>query len=466
MRVRNAFAEPLKPAASAFRQTNLATFSHPFSKSTTRTSKPKAQAVESFEATIHPDDLELFLTERDQALAERRYISIEHRILWPDGTIRVVQELAEIVRDDDDNVVRVMGTVQDITESRQMERTVKEQYANLCAILENTDGTIASRDREGRLVVYNTAFIRIVKKLFGVEAKPGLKTTDHLPREQQVYWESVLARVLEGEHHREEFSWDFGDNDVRTYEISFLPIIRDDEIIGTLEFNRDITERKQAEEQLRVALREKEAMLQEIHHRVKNNLQVVSSLLDFQAEYVQDEQTLNILRDSQRRVKSMAMIHQQLYRTPDLSQIDFATYISNLATELFAAYRMSTADVNLTVDVRDVFLEIHQAVPCGLLLNELISNALKHAFPDLAERLPSRPGEVAVTFHRTPDGTHYTLRVSDNGVGLPPGFTFPNEKTLGLFLIDAFVEQLDGTIDWHSDDNGTTCTILFPISGE
>lgn len=219
---------------------------------------------------------------------------------------------------------------------------------------------------------------------------------------------------------------------------------------------RDMTDRKNAEQRIRDALGEKEAMLAEIHHRVKNNLQIISSLLDFQADYVDDSRTLEVLLDSRRRVHSMALIHAQLYGSPNLERIDFGSYVQALTAELLAAYRSVSDQISLFADVQDITLEVKQAIPCGLIINELVSNALKYAFPDSGN---VENKEIRISFTKENDSL-YALEVADNGVGLPSDFVFPNEKTLGMFLIETFIEQLHGTADWKSG-GGTSCRIFF-----
>jgi two-component sensor histidine kinase len=201
-------------------------------------------------------------------------------------------------------------------------------------------------------------------------------------------------------------------------------------------------------------------MLAEIHHRVRNNLQVISSLLDFQASYAQNEQVSELLRESIDRVRSMALIHSQLYQAPDLAQIDFADYVRNLTAKLFDAYRVDPVPViTLRLDVQDVFLEIKEAIPCGLLINELISNALKYAFPATIDWPRDFTGEIRVSFRDFGEG-RYLLVVSDNGVGLPADFGEPDKNTLGLLLTETIVRQLDGSVEWDGDE-GTTCRIVI-----
>jgi len=202
---------------------------------------------------------------------------------------------------------------------------------------------------------------------------------------------------------------------------------------------RDITERRLAEEQLRASLREKDVLLREIHHRVKNNLQIVSYLLLLQAGHVKDEQVVEMFEDSRERILSMALVHEKLYGSKDLSRINFGHYASELLTHIFRSYRAQGRGITLKMDVADVTLGIEAATPCGLILGELASNALKHAFP------AGRVGEVRICLAE--NNGKIALTVADNGIGFPPDLDFRSTQSLGLQLVGMLVEQLDGTID-------------------
>jgi PAS domain S-box-containing protein len=215
----------------------------------------------------------------------------------------------------------------------------------------------------------------------------------------------------------------------------------------------ELTERRRAEAQVVVSLREKEVLLKEIHHRVKNNLQVISSLLSLQARHVQDQQVIGVLQESRQRIRSMALVHEKLYQSQDLTRIDFAEYLRSLASYLFRSYELTPRLVSLVVAADDVFLGIDTAIPCGLLVSELISNALKHAFPD------GRGGEVLVAIRSGRDG-HLTLTVSDDGVGFPEDLDLGNTRSLGLQLVNTLVSQIDGTIELDGD-GGTTFRVTF-----
>lgn len=215
---------------------------------------------------------------------------------------------------------------------------------------------------------------------------------------------------------------------------------------------QEIEERARVEAKIKSSLKEKEILLQEIHHRVKNNLQVISSLLNLQSQGIQDTATLEIFRESQHRIRSMALIHEKLYRSQDLARVDFAEYIRNLASFLIRSYRSRAVRLNL--EAGDVFLAIDNAVPCGLIVNELISNSLKHAFAD------GREGEIYVKLMQAADHT-VRLVVGDNGVGFPEDMDFETTGSLGLQLVTMLVEQLDGTLDIRNNI-GAEFEISFP----
>jgi PAS domain S-box-containing protein len=216
---------------------------------------------------------------------------------------------------------------------------------------------------------------------------------------------------------------------------------------------QDITERKRAEEAVQASLREKETLLREIHHRVKNNMQVISSLFNLQAGYIKDNNALRMLKEGQNRIRSMALIHEKLYQSPDLSKIDFAAYLRSLGAHLFQFYRTDADQVRLETDLDDVRLDINSAVPCGLLVNELISNALKHAFP------AGQKGAIRIRLRRQKEGL-VEIRVEDDGLGFPEAVDFRHAESFGLQIINLLVGQLEGTINLDRK-TGTAFTIAF-----
>ncbi len=222
------------------------------------------------------------------------------------------------------------------------------------------------------------------------------------------------------------------------------------EIIGSVV---DITDRKWAEEQIHASLEEKEVLLKEIHHRVKNNLQVISSLLKLQAGYIRDERILEVFKESQNRVRAMALIHEKLYQSDDLAKTNFAEYIRSLASDLFRSYSVNSRVIKLNLNVEDVRLSIDTAIPCGLIINELISNSLKYAFS------AGQAGEINIHLLSEAEDC-YTLIVQDNGSGFPTELNFRNTKSLGLQLVCSLTKQLHGTINLDCD-RGVEFKITF-----
>ena len=216
---------------------------------------------------------------------------------------------------------------------------------------------------------------------------------------------------------------------------------------------RDIAARKLAEAHLKSSLKEKEVLLKEIHHRVKNNLQIISSLLNLQSGYIQDPQAGELFKESRNRVKSMALIHERLYQSKDLARIDFAEYVRNLTTHLFRSYGVTARAVSLQIAVDNILLDIDTAIPCGLIINELVTNSLKYAFP------PGLEGEIRIGLHRESNG-QLALNVSDNGTGLSPDFDFQKTESLGLQLVNTLTDQLQGQIEIERQ-GGTTFKILL-----
>lgn len=215
----------------------------------------------------------------------------------------------------------------------------------------------------------------------------------------------------------------------------------------------EIAERRHAEELVKASLAEKEVLLKEVHHRVKNNLQIISTLLELQTESIHDDQALKSFRDSQDRLKAMALIHERLYQSRDLASIDFAEYVNNLAGFLFHSYVQDPEQISLRIDVGDAVLDIDEAIPCGLIINELMTNCLKHAFPE------GRKGEIAIVCHVGSNG-QVALEVADTGIGLPAGLDLRTAGSLGLQIVEMLVRQLRGSVEMRNC-NGASFLISF-----
>ena len=215
-------------------------------------------------------------------------------------------------------------------------------------------------------------------------------------------------------------------------------------------------ERKRVEELLRKSLREKEILLKEIHHRVKNNMQVISSLLSLQSKHIKDEEALKVFKENQDRVRTMALIHEKLYGSKDLSRIDFSSYMRDLAYRLYHSYGINPEEITLDVRVDDVPLGVDMAIPCGLIVNELISNSLKYAFPPKWKG----NGKIGISLQQNMEN-EIELIVSDNGIGLPEDLDIRGTQSFGLFLVVILAEdQLGGKLKFERN-GGTKFHITF-----
>jgi two-component sensor histidine kinase len=218
-------------------------------------------------------------------------------------------------------------------------------------------------------------------------------------------------------------------------------------------------ELRESEVKTETSLREKEVLLKEVHHRVKNNLAVICSLFYLESTYAKDEHTAQVFRESENRVHAMALVHETLYGSQNLARIDLGEYANRLAADVLSSYGNrsgSGRSVRLTSDLQPVTVSIEVAVPCGLILNELISNAIKHGYPE------GRSGEITMAIAATVEG-HCTIDVSDDGVGVPAGLDVNNNKSLGLRLVRALTKQLHGSFELKKNDNGTSARLDFPI---
>lgn len=237
-------------------------------------------------------------------------------------------------------------------------------------------------------------------------------------------------------------------------EMTEKVIITSDDEIGALSeiFNTMVEKRKQSEEQTRHSLKEKEVMLKEIHHRVKNNMQVIYSLLNLQSRRITDSSVQAIFEESRNRINSMALIHEKLYRSTDLAYIDFKGYLKSLTDGIAHSYRRN--DVSISVDMDPVALDVNVGIPCGLIVNELVSNSLKYAFPE------GRKGTIRVGININSEGD-YVLFVEDNGIGFPAGIDFRNTRSLGMQLVNMLTLQIHGSIELSVTEQ-TKFSITFP----
>ncbi len=258
----------------------------------------------------------------------------------------------------------------------------------------------------------------------------------------------TAIRTLNGEKRHINVQWSVHPNYEKTLSRVLVTLM-------------DITIRKRSEqalqaskEQIEHSLKEKNILLQEIYHRTKNNMQVITSLLALQSAHIQDPVTLQIFRETRNRIQSMALVHKKLYQSRNLSQIDLKYYISDLANTLLKSYHASPEKISLTINADSVFLSIDTAVPCGLIINELLSNSLLHAFPG------DRTGEIHIQLQQNANG-EIRLQLTDNGIGIPDDINIKQAESLGLQLIVSLIEeQLQGQLEL-TRNNGSAFSIRF-----
>jgi len=337
-----------------------------------------------------------------------------------------------------------------------LDRTLLTSPDPLARILDLADDAIISVDEEQRIILFNQG----AERIFGYSSHEitGQMLDILLPsRLVEVHRQHLhhFAKSPESARRMGERSEILGrrkDGTEFPAEASISKVTVQDRNMYTV-ILRDVTERVAAEDKIKNSLREKEALLKEIHHRVKNNLQVVSSLLGLQSRVVSDEQTRKMFQESQNRIHSMALLHESLYQSDNLSRIDFPVYIHQLASHLFQSYGVISERIHLRTDLDALYLNMDAAVPCGLIINELVSNSLKYAFPD------GREGEVRIELREQLAGMA-RLVVADNGVGLRSDINWETARTLGLRLVRTLAEQLGAKIEVESKA-GTEVRLTF-----
>lgn len=339
----------------------------------------------------------------------------------------------------------------------QVEEALRDSEERFRRIFEDAPIAMAMADLNYRLISVNTAF----RKMLGytpeeVSALTFLDITHPEDDERDLH---MVGRMFKGEtmtYRSEKRYFKKSGETVWAYLTATAIRGQDGNVLYGLGMIEDITERKHAETQIRESLKEKEILLKEIHHRVKNNLQVISSLLRLQSRHIQDQHAVELLEESQDRVHSMALVHEKLYQADTLSNIDFADYVRDLANGLLHSYNAGSNTITLNTHVDNIFLEINTAVPCGLIINELVSNAIKHAFPN------ARPGKIDVDFHYDDCGK-FRLSVSDTGIGLPANLSIDAADTMGFTVVRVLINQLQGTVE-TSNNGGTQFDIRFASS--
>ncbi len=404
-------------------------------------------------AFIAPDYHEEAAKNLKKTLAEGAVRDLEYTMLKKDGTQFIGELNASLIRDIKGEPKAFIAITRDITERKKAERELSDSERKFRGVVENANDAIYIITPEG-FEYANSAF----ERLTGYASKEVCKKSFNFwsiihPEDVKMIREREEARRRREEvPSRYEFRILAKDGSVKTVEPATVHIGEEGEtkVMGIL---RDVTDRKQAEDRVKASLREKDVLLREIHHRVKNNMQIISSLLRLQARSFADSNMSEMFKESQNRIRSMALIHEKLYQTEDFTRINFGEYIRSLTVHLFHTYQVNPNIVRMNTQVQEIFLDINKAIPCGLIINELVSNSLKHAFPN------NKKGEVCIKLS-TDTSKKTKLIVSDTGIGLAKGIDYHEPETLGLQLVNDLVKQIEGTVRLERS-KGTAFHISF-----
>lgn len=451
--------------------------------------KPKKSFIptlERFLETVHPEDREMVENAYTLSLQERTQYAIEHRILLDDGTVRYVSEHCETIYDNDGTPMRSLGVVQDITERAEALRKLKDSEEKFRAISKQTTEGITVADMDGNYVYVNPAFCEMSgytedellnmtvfdmkapdqdhssfkdskTKMQGKAMRVNLQKKDGT-----VYYTEIIGDILQLDEMQLVLGTIRDISERVKYEneiielnenLELTVVERTKELKETVEeLNEEIIRRNTIEEKLKESLEIKEILLKEITHRVKNNMQIISSLINLQQVNL-PEGSYDFLDQIKHRIHSMALIHETLYKTDEFKQVKFQNYTESLLRYLKDSFVHE--EIEIVSNVTNISLPLDIATNCGMIMMELITNAIKYAFQDRDK------GIIRVNF-REKDRNKFELTVADNGIGFPKDIDFTRSQSLGLQLVTSLTAQMDGMIK-QSVENGTEYTITFSV---
>lgn len=393
------------------------------------------------------DSKTLYLKRRKRAL-EGKHDSknVEYTIKRKDGKEVVVLINSKVEVNKKDKTKTAMVVFHDITDRKRMEEALRKSEEKYYSFLNNLADGVFVLDRDWRYVFVNEAALQLVKP--SREELLGNKIFDVFPGIQKTTFFKAYKKTMQtGQIYNLEDSYPGPEGKKRYYQICSAAVSE-----GIVVVARDITVRRKTEEKLKESLAEKELLLRELHHRIKNNMNLVNSLLKLQSMRIKDKNTRLMFKDTINRVRSMALIHERFYQSQDFAKINISKYLRSMIVHLFRSYDINVNDIKLNIDLQDTVLDISKAIPCGLIVNELITNCLKHSFPE------GKSGEIYVKLIEK-KGEH-TLVVKDTGIGIPKDVDFRAPETLGLQVVFDLVDQLNGTIELKRRE-GTTFKIKF-----
>ncbi len=371
-----------------------------------------------------------------------------------DGSFFISFLSASVLRNEHGEIVGAMGVSRDITSLKKAEEELRLSEERHRAIYDQAYIGIARIAKMGRFLLVNERLC----DMLDFSADELYKKTFYelgLPEEVEeslTDWDQLLSGRIKNFSREQTYVRKDGELISANVTVSLVRDANDNPNYFVAVFE-DITERKEYERQLEESIKEKEVLLKEVHHRVKNNMQVISSILNLQSSYISDENALGILRESQDRIKSMSFVHESLYQSNTLSEVNFAEYIQNITRNLYHSYGRPEGGIDLDFDLEEIYLNLDTSIPCGLIINEVVSNSLKYAFQGREK------GVIRVEMGKLSDGK-LKLIVSDDGIGLPADFDIENAESLGLQLVTTLVTQVSGELEIDVS-SGTKFNIVF-----
>jgi len=393
---------------------------------------------------LHPGES---LTDAEKAISDTSkagYSRFESKFKRADGSIIFVDISSRII---DPQQGIIQGIVRDITNHKIAVDLMRDSEKKWRMLAENASGIIMMIDREGTIKFINRTISGLKK-----ERVIGKKVYDFV---SENYQQEVKEHIDHVFTHNEIVSFDVPGPDYLKsvwFSSRITPIEKDGKIHAATIISTDITERKQMENQVQASLKEKEILLREIHHRIKNNMQIILSLLRLESKKTSDNHVMDSFTDSQSRIQAMSLVHETLYKSDNFSDIDIGAYVPGLVRNIFQVY--SSGRIDLNIDIKNIEIGLEKATPLGLIINEIVTNSLKYAFPD------SMRGKIAITASKN-ENNEIELNLSDNGVGITEDISIPTSESLGLQLVYLLArDQLNGTIELDRD-NGTSFTIKF-----
>lgn len=360
---------------------------------------------------------------------------------------------------ENNEVKEISCIANDITDSKIYEQKLLNQTGKLSAIFDSSHHYIWTIDREEKLTSFNKNYYDLVTALYNTKPFLGIVLNRGVLANDKEYTELLQF------HYDKAFSGLATSFEIETrdknyknvyLEIFLNPIYENEKVVEVSGIAHNITEKKHVQQRMELSLKEKEILLREVHHRVKNNMQVISSILNLQSSYVSDEYALTLLKESQNRIKTMAYIHESLYQNKSFTSVNFSDYVHTLVNNIVQSYSYSAEKIKLELNIDKITLSLDSSIPAGLIINELITNAIKHAFPG------SKQG--VITFNLKCENNFVFLELKDNGVGFAPGIDFENSHSLGLQLVNTLIEQIEGELKFKSQkDVGTEVLVTFKM---